>query len=285
MPIKEQPNSPRPRLISNIFLALIGLSLIINFALPIFLGPQIPGVPYSLFIHQVQEGDVERAQVGQNQIRFQLKTAEGQPGQVFTTTPIFDLGLPKLLEEKGVEFAAAPPPKNGWIGSLLSWVIPPLIFVAIWQFFIRRGGGAGGPQGVLSIGKSKAKVYVEGEPGKVTFADVAGVEEAKAELVEIVDFLKTPGRYTQIGARIPKGVLLVGPPGTGKTLLGCRSLAFLALNLWSCLLGSGRLACVICSSRPRSRLPVLCLSTSWMRSGSRVTAVVSTVATMSENKR
>ena len=219
MPIKEQPNSPRPRLISNIFLALIGLSLIVNFALPIFLGPQIPGVPYSLFIHQVQEGDVERAQVGQNQIQFQLKTAEGQPGQVFTTTPIFDLELPKLLEAKGVEFAAAPPPKNGWIGSLLSWVIPPLIFVAIWQFFIRRGGGAGGPQGVLSIGKSKAKVYVEGEPGKVTFADVAGVEEAKAELVEIVDFLKSPGRYTQIGARIPKGVLLVGPPGTGKTLL------------------------------------------------------------------
>ncbi|MBC7971880.1 MAG: ATP-dependent metallopeptidase FtsH/Yme1/Tma family protein [Verrucomicrobia bacterium] len=219
MPIKEQPNSPRPRLISNIFLALIGLSLIVNFALPIFLGPQIPGVPYSLFIHQIQEGEVERAQVGQNQIQFQLKTGDGQPGQVFTTTPIFDLGLPKLLEEKGVEFAAAPPPKNGWIGSLLSWVIPPLIFVAIWQFFIRRGGGAGGPQGVLSIGKSKAKVYVEGEAGKVTFADVAGVEEAKAELVEIVDFLKTPGRYTEIGARIPKGVLLVGPPGTGKTLL------------------------------------------------------------------
>jgi cell division protease FtsH len=219
MPIKEQPKSPRPRLISNIFLALIGLSLIVNFALPIFLGPQIPGVPYSLFIHQVQEGEVTRAQVGQNQIQFQLKTGDDQPGQVFTTTPIFDLGLPKLLEEKGVEFAAAPPPKNGWIGSLLSWVIPPLIFVAIWQFFIRRGAGAGGPQGVLSIGKSKAKVYVEGEPGKVTFADVAGVEEAKAELVEIVDFLKTPGRYTEIGARIPKGVLLVGPPGTGKTLL------------------------------------------------------------------
>ncbi|MBW4690965.1 MAG: ATP-dependent zinc metalloprotease FtsH4 [Lyngbya sp. HA4199-MV5] len=219
MPIKEQPNSPRPRLISNIFLALIGLSLIINFALPLFLRPQIPGVPYSLFIHQVQEGDVQRAQVGQNQIQFQLKTTDNTPGQVFTTTPIFDLELPKLLEAKGVEFAAAPPPKNGWIGSLLSWVIPPLIFVAIWQFFIRRGGGAGGPQGVLSIGKSKAKVYVEGEPGKVTFADVAGVEEAKAELVEIVDFLKAPGRYTQIGARIPKGVLLVGPPGTGKTLL------------------------------------------------------------------
>jgi cell division protease FtsH len=155
--------------------------------------------------------------VGQNQIRFQLKAPEGQEGQVFSTTPIFDLGLPNLLEEKGVEFAAAPPPKNGWINNVLSWVIPPLIFVGIWQFFVRRGGG--GAQGMLSIGKSKAKVYVEGESAKTTFADVAGVEEAKAELVEIVDFLKVPGRYIQIGARIPKGVLLVGPPGTGKTLL------------------------------------------------------------------
>jgi cell division protease FtsH len=218
MPIKEQPTPPRSRLISNIFLGLIGLSLVANFVLPVILGPQVPGVPYSLFIHQVQEGEVERAQVGQNQIQFQLKTSDDQPGQVFKTTPIFDLSLPTLLEEKGVEFAATPPPKNAWIGSLLSWVIPPLIFVGIWQFFIRRSGG-GGPQGVLSIGKSKAKVYVEGESEKVTFADVAGVEEAKTELVEIVDFLKTPGRYTQIGARIPKGVLLVGPPGTGKTLL------------------------------------------------------------------
>jgi cell division protease FtsH len=218
MPIKDQPTPPRSRLFSNIFLLTGILFLVASFILPAILGPQIPGVPYSLFIHQVQEGDVQRVQVGQNQIQFQLKTTDDQVGQVFSTTPIFDLGLPNLLEEKGVEFAAAPPPKNGWIGNILGWVIPPLIFVGIWQFFIRRGGG-GGAQGMLSIGKSKAKVYVEGEAAKTTFADVAGVEEAKAELVEIVDFLKTPGRYTQIGARIPKGVLLVGPPGTGKTLL------------------------------------------------------------------
>ncbi|OKH20663.1 ATP-dependent zinc metalloprotease FtsH [Chroogloeocystis siderophila] len=216
MPIKK-PNTSRSRLIGNILLALPALLLLANFILPSFFGPQIPAVPYSLFIHQVQQGEVDRAQIGQNQIRFQLKTADDQVGTVFSTTPIFDLSLPKLLEEKGVEFAAAPPPKNGWFTSLLGWVIPPLIFVAIWQFFSRRGGG--GPQGVLSIGKSKAKVYVEGESDKTTFTDVAGVEEAKTELVEIVDFLKTPGRYTQIGARIPKGVLLVGPPGTGKTLL------------------------------------------------------------------
>jgi membrane protease FtsH catalytic subunit (EC 3.4.24.-) len=165
----------------------------------------------------VQEQDVVRASVGQNEIRYQLKGEGDKPGQVLSTTPIFDMDLPKLLEEKGVEFAAAPPAQNGWITSVLGWVVPPLIFVAIFQFFMNRGGG--GPQGALSIGKSKAKVYVEGESAKITFADVAGVEEAKTELVEVVEFLKSPDRFTAIGARIPKGVLLVGPPGTGKTLL------------------------------------------------------------------
>jgi len=217
MPIKDQSQPPRQRQIGNILLLVSGLFLLANLFLPNLFGPSIPQVPYSLFIHQVEEQAVARVSVGQNQIRYQLKGEADQPGQVLATTPIFDLQLPKLLESKGVEFAATPPPKNGWFTSLLSWVVPPLIFVGIWQFFIARGGG--GPQGALSIGKSKAKVYVEGESGKITFADVAGVDEAKTELVEIVDFLKTPDRFTQIGARIPKGVLLVGPPGTGKTLL------------------------------------------------------------------
>lgn len=217
MPIKEKPQPPRSRQIGNILLLVSGLFLLANVFLPNLFGPSIPQVPYSLFIHQVEGQEVARVSVGQNQIRYQLKGESDQAGQVLATTPIFDLELPKLLEEKGVEFAATPPPKNGWFTSLLGWVIPPLIFVGIWQLFIARGGG--GPQGALSIGKSKAKVYVEGESGKVSFADVAGVEEAKTELVEIVDFLKTPARFLEIGARIPKGVLLVGPPGTGKTLL------------------------------------------------------------------
>jgi cell division protease FtsH len=217
MAIKDQPQPPRSRQIGSILLLLSGLFLLANILLPNLLGSSIPRVPYSLFIHQVQDAEVERVSVSQNEIRYQLKGENEQPGQVYATTPIFDLELPKLLEANGVEFAATPPSKNGWLGSVLSWVVPPLIFVAIWQFFINRG--AGGQQGVLSIGKSKAKVYVEGDSGKVTFTDVAGVEEAKTELVEVVEFLKEPQRFTQIGARIPKGVLLVGPPGTGKTLL------------------------------------------------------------------
>ncbi|HEY9763752.1 MAG TPA: ATP-dependent zinc metalloprotease FtsH [Trichocoleus sp.] len=218
MSIKKDPQQPRSRLILNVvFLVATGL-LLLNIFLPGLLGPSIPREPYSMFIHRVQEHEVMRASVGQEEIRYQLKDENGQPGEVYATTPIFDLKLPSLLEESGVEFAAVSPPKNQWFGSLLSWVLPPLIFVGVWRFFIARGAG-GGPAGALSIGKSRAKVYVEGESAKITFNDVAGVEEAKTELVEIVDFLKTPKRFTQLGAKIPKGVLLVGPPGTGKTLL------------------------------------------------------------------
>lgn len=216
MSVKNKPPNRRNFQIGNILLLLAGLFLLANVLLPRLTGPSIPRVPYSLFIDQVEDGKVAQVYVGQEEIRYQLKDENGS-GQVLSTTPIFDLELPKRLEAKEVEFAAAPPPKNNWIGTLLSWVVPPLIFVAIWQFFLGRGGG--GPQGALSISKSKAKVYVQDDATKITFNDVAGVEEAKTELAEIVEFLKSPQRFTAIGARIPKGVLLVGPPGTGKTLM------------------------------------------------------------------
>ena len=217
MGINDKPRNSRNRTIGNVLLAIAASILLLNVLGPLFFAPKTPRVPYSFFIDKVEDGLVERVQVGQEKILFQVKDSEKDEA-IYSTTPIFDLDLPKRLEEKGIEFAAAPPPQNRWFSNILGWVIPPLIFVAVWQFFLGRGMG-GGAQGALSISKSKAKVYVEGESTRTTFADVAGVEEAKAELEEIVEFLKNPGKYTNIGARIPKGVLLVGPPGTGKTLL------------------------------------------------------------------
>ncbi len=219
MAIRQDENRPNSRFgIINLVLIGFGVLLLISSFLP---NPamQVPRVPYSLFINQVNDGEVKRAYITQEQIRYELGSPEEGTPSVLATTPIFDMDLPQRLETKGVEFAAAPPKKPNIFSTILSWVVPPLIFILVLQFFARRTMGGGGAQGALSFTKSKAKVYVPDEESRVTFEDVAGVDEAKDELTEIVDFLKTPERYTDIGARIPKGVLLVGPPGTGKTLL------------------------------------------------------------------
>ena len=220
MAIREDDNRPNRRFgIINLVLIGFGVLLLLSSFIPNQGMQQVPRVPYSLFIDQVNDGAVKRAFITQDQIRYELSEVEEGAPSVLATTPIFDMDLPQRLESKGVEFAAAPPKKPNIFTTILSWVVPPLIFILVLQFFARRSMGGGGAQGALNFTKSKAKVYVPDEKSRVTFADVAGVDEAKEELNEIVDFLKTPERYTDIGARIPKGVLLVGPPGTGKTLL------------------------------------------------------------------
>ena len=219
MPIRQDDNQPNRRFgIINLVLIGFGVLLLFSSFLPTNGMQQVPRVPYSLFIDQVNDGAVKRAFITQDQIRYELSNPEEGTPPVLATTPIFDMDLPQRLEAKGVEFAAAPPKKPNIFTTILSWVVPPLIFILVLQFFARRSMG-GGAQGALSFTKSKAKVYVPDEESRITFADVAGVDEAKQELTEIVDFLKRPERYIEIGARIPKGVLLVGPPGTGKTLL------------------------------------------------------------------
>ena len=220
MAIREDDNQPNRRFgIINLVLIGFGVLLLFSSFLPNQGMQQVPRVPYSLFIDQVNDGAVKRAFITQDQIRYELNAPEEGAPAVLATTPIFDMDLPQRLESNGVEFAAAPPKKPNIFTTILSWVVPPLIFILVLQFFARRSMGAGGAQGALNFTKSKAKVYVPDEQSRITFADVAGVDEAKDELTEIVDFLKSSERYTEIGARIPKGVLLVGPPGTGKTLL------------------------------------------------------------------
>ena len=206
--------------------SLILFLLLLNFlVLPSMNRPT--QVLYSEFLQQVKAGQVEQASVSPTEIRYVLKTGTDQEAGastsesskstgIYTTIPVeSDLDLVALLAEQGVKFGAPPPSRSGFLLNLLGWVIPPLIFLGLWVWLMRRMQG--GPGAALTVGKSKARIYSEGDTG-ITFADVAGAEEAKAELQEIVQFLKNAERYTQLGAVIPKGVLLVGPPGTGKTL-------------------------------------------------------------------
>ncbi|QCO57585.1 ATP-dependent zinc metalloprotease FtsH (plasmid) [Pseudorhodobacter turbinis] len=173
----------------------------------------IEAIPYSQFETYLEAGDIEEVTIGSSSIRGTFREAlDGKTG--FVTTPVAP-DLADRLNDSGVTFSGAV--ENTWFTTLLSWVLPALFFVGIWMFVIRRmGGGQAG--GMMAIGKSKAKVYVESDT-KVTFANVAGVDEAKAELQEVIDFLQNPKEYGSLGARMPKGILLVGPPGTGKTLL------------------------------------------------------------------
>jgi cell division protease FtsH len=174
----------------------------------------------SELLQQVRDGKVGEVLIRDAEIVAVLKAEGDQKPQrtVATRLPgIDETAFVQELQGKGVKFSGFIE-QTSWLETfLLAWVLPIAVLGAIWVFLMRRiQGGRGGP---LSIGKNKATIYDATRHGKVTFEDVAGVDEAEAELVEVVDFLKSPQKYTALGARIPKGVLLVGPPGTGKTLL------------------------------------------------------------------
>src|SRR5271168_3436565 len=171
-------------------------------------------IPYSRFQTLLNDGKINEVEIGANYISGSLKKAEPDGLKDFITARV-DPDLAQSLGKHGVTYTGVV--ENHFVRDLLSWILPAIFFVGIWMFAIRRMG-QGGLGGLMQIGKSHAKIYVEKET-KVTFADVAGVDEAKEELVEIVNFLKNPQSYGRLGGRSPKGVLLVGPPGTGKTLL------------------------------------------------------------------
>jgi cell division protease FtsH len=181
------------------------------------LNQQTEIIPYSQFVNELKAGNIEEVRVAGEYIEGDWKKPRNGK-RSFVTTRVPD-DLAKQLEQYQVTFSGQV--RDTFLTTLLSWVVPTALFFGLWMFWFRsvaQRQGFGGGGGLLSIGRSKAKVYVETDT-KTTFKDVAGVDEAKDELTEIVRFLKNPKEYSRLGARIPKGVLLVGPPGTGKTLL------------------------------------------------------------------
>jgi len=175
----------------------------------------IKTIPYSQFLDLVKENRVTEVAISVNQIQGKMKADKSDPNKLepFRTLRV-DPEISALLDKYGVTFKGQM--ESTFLRDLFSWIFPIALFVGVWYFLMKRMTGQ--QAGFMTLGKNKAKIYMQDELN-VTFRDVAGVDEAKQELVEVIEFLKAPTRFTQIGGKMPKGVLLVGPPGTGKTLL------------------------------------------------------------------
>jgi cell division protease FtsH len=195
--------------------AYLAFALAVVFLVQAYLAYQtVASLHYSDFIRYLEQGNVASVTVTESRIEGAFR--EAVDGKSLFTTQRVEPDFAAQLQKYGVEYGGAS--DQNWFTSMLSWILPTLVLVGVWYWFFRGFAEKQGMGGLVNIGKSKAKVYVERDTG-VTFKDVAGVDEAKAELQEVVSFLNDRDKYGRLGARIPKGILLVGPPGTGKTLL------------------------------------------------------------------
>jgi cell division protease FtsH len=210
--LQKKKDALPPKAHFSIWYFLIAVFLI-TYLQQNFFSPKVETIPYSEFKQNLVAGNVTKLIIGPENINGTIKGIEKKPEQAFTTLRVDDPNLVKELDEHKINYSGHYESKL--LGSILSWVLPLGIMFLIWRFAMKKMGPG---MGVMSFGKSKAKLFAENET-MVTFADVAGIDEAKEELQEVVEFLKNPAKFQKLGGRIPKGVLLVGPPGTGKTLL------------------------------------------------------------------
>ena len=193
----------------NIWYFVLAMVLF-SYLQPFLFSSKIETISYSQFKQYVDQGIAGDLIIGPENIKG---TLAGSPERAFATVRVNDPDLVKELEERQISYSGRY--ENRFLSSLLSWILPLVIMFLIWRFAMKKMGSG---MGVMSFSKSKAKIFAESDT-KVSFADVAGIDEAREELEEVVEFLKTPEKFQKLGGRIPKGVLLVGPPGTGKTLL------------------------------------------------------------------
>jgi cell division protease FtsH len=236
-PYRKEPETNERRPKFSIMYYLVVILLLIGIQLAFFWSGSSVEIPYSTFRKYIAENKVESVRISPERIFVVLKpeakpvvTApeppkdgpgifmprSSTPSNEIFVTPVRDETLVELLESKGIKYQGMP--SNTWLGELLQWILPFALLIGIYFFVFRRMGGPGSQ--FMNIGKNKAALYENlDEHTRITFKDVAGLDEVKAEVMEVVDFLKDPKKYTKLGGKLPKGVLLVGPPGTGKTLL------------------------------------------------------------------